>query len=122
MAIPLVFRLVVGLTFVYFARTNLTSQKVSKMALLEHSNFTSSRVWLYVLVLIEFVSGLALIIGIGTQIASLVVSVLLLIGVGVKKKNAEALPYSSGFLTLLLLVTTSLLFLGPGFYAIDFPF
>ena len=67
------------------------------------------------------VGGLLLIVGLYTQVLALIFSVMLILKIWQKKKNAQALSLSEGTLFLLLLVTASLLLLGPGFYAFDLP-
>ena len=121
LAVPFIFRLVVGVIFIFFGRSNLTEHRASKIALFENMGLSSSLVWLWVLVTLEVVGGGLLIIGLWTQAVALALSIILLIGIIVKRKNENSLPWSSSFLFLLLLITSSLMFLGPGFYGLDLP-
>jgi|SRR3989338_1937946 len=121
LAVPLVFRVIVGLIFVFFSYQNTNEQKTLKIALFEKMGSKSPSVWLWALVTIEMVGGIMLIAGLWTQAASLALSLVLLFGLFVKHKNEKSLPWSTGFLSLLFLITLSLMFLGPGFYGLDLP-
>lgn len=121
MAVPTVFRFIIGCLFIYFAYSNLTTNRESKISLFEKYNFSAGQLWLWVLVSIETLCGLTLLAGMFTQISSIVSSVLLLAGLVLKQKHPESLPWSKGFLFLLLIITASLLFIGPGLYSIDLP-
>lgn len=121
LAVPLVFRVAVGLTFIFFGRTNLAEHKTSKLAMFERMGLKSGIVWLWILVAVEVIGGGLLVVGLWTQAAALALSVTLLLGIIVKIKNGDSLPWSVGFLSLLFLITLSLLFLGPGFYGLDLP-
>ena len=121
LAVPLVFRVIVGLTFVFFSYKNTNEQKTSKIALFEKMGSRFPSVWLWILVGIEMVGGSMLIVGLWTQAAALALSLTLLLGLAIKHKDATALPWSKGFLALLFLITLSLVFLGPGFYGLDLP-
>ncbi len=121
LAVPLVFRVIVGLIFVFFSYQNTNEQKAPKIALLEKMGSRFPSVWLWTLITIEMVGGSMLIVGLWTQAASLALSLTLLLGLAVKHKDANSLPWSKGFLALLFLITLSLVFLGPGFYGLDLP-
>lgn len=121
LAVPLAFRVIVGLTFVFFSYQNTNEQKASKISLFEKMGSKFPSVWLWTLVTIEIVGGSMLIVGLWTQAAAFGLSIILLLGTLVKIKNSGSLPWSVGFLSLLFLITLSLMFLGPGFYGLDLP-
>ena len=121
LAVPFIFRLVVGLTFVFFGYQNSGTYKASKIALFESVRLKPGILWLWILVALEMLGGIMLVIGLWTQAASLALSIILLFGLITKQKNQDSLPWSFGFLFLLFLITLSLTFLGAGFYAIDLP-
>lgn len=121
LVVPFVFRIVSGALFVYIGYANLTRHRASKIALFGRFRLMSGNVWLAVLAALEAAGGLMLISGLFTQGAALALSFLLILGLIARKKQPEAIFWSGGFLCLLLLITASLLFLGPGFYAFDLP-
>ena len=121
LAVPFVFRVIVGLIFIFFGHSNLAEHKASKLAMFERMGLKSGIVWLWILVAIEVIGGGLLIVGLWTQAVALVLSSILFLGIIVKIKNGDSLPWSIGFLSLLFLITISLLFLGPGFYGLDLP-
>ncbi|MSR78983.1 MAG: DoxX family protein [Candidatus Taylorbacteria bacterium] len=121
MAVPTVFRLIIGCLFIYFAYSNLTTNRESKIILFEKYSLSAGQLWLWVLVSIETLGGITLLVGIFTQISSMIMSVLLLAGLVSKQKYPDLLPWSKGFIFLLLMITASLLFIGPGLYSIDLP-
>ncbi len=121
MAVPLAFRLAAGVIFVVFGYENAIRSQEEKTTLAKRFNLKSLSAWLWVLIALEMVGGLLFIIGLFTQPVALVLSILSLAGAALKYKDAGTIPASLGFLLLLFLVTCSLLFLGPGFYALDLP-
>lgn len=120
-SVPLAFRVVSGSLFIYFGYANLTKHRASKIALFESVGLSASILWLWMLVTLETVGGIMLLVGLFTQAVALGLSIILLLGLTAKYKRREVLPWSFGFLFLLFLITASLLFLGPGFYAFDLP-
>ena len=121
LVVPFIFRLVIGFAFIWFGYRNGFKDRDVKIKLLANFKLSSSPIWLWLIALIEAIGGLLLIAGLYTQVVALVFSIMLLLTIIGKHKRAETLNLSQETLFLLLLVTTSLLFLGPGFYAFDLP-
>ena len=121
LAVPLIFRIAVGLIFICFGYSNLKKNREEKISALAWFKLHSGKNWLILIALIEILGGTLLFIGLYTQVAALVLSIVTLVGILAKQKNPDVLKLSAGFLYLLLLVTLSLLLLGPGFYAFDLP-
>ncbi|MBU6390184.1 DoxX family membrane protein [Patescibacteria group bacterium] len=121
MAVPFVFRLVSGVLFLAFGYLNFSRRRHEKSAAFERARLRPGAFWLSVLAVVEIAAGVFLFVGFYLQIAAAILSVLALIALIAKSKNADAIKPSAGFLFLLLLITVSLLFLGPGFYSIDLP-
>lgn len=71
---------------------------------------------------VELVCGVLLAVGLFTQPAALLVSVLMFgaIAIKIKTKN-EVLKSPYDFYLLLIVVSLSLLFLGPGIFSFDLP-
>ena len=119
--VPLVFRIVSGLLFISFGYESIYKNREAKIAVLENFRLKPGKVWLGILALIEIVGGAMLVIGLYAQLASLILSVLIVLGMIAKNKNSANLHLSFLFLFLFLLITLSLMFLGAGSYAIDLP-
>ena len=121
MAVPLVFRIVIGLSFILFGYANYTRNKEGKIGTLESFKIKPGKVWLRIIAATEIIGGVLVVTGLYTQIIALIFSIFLLIGLLAKSKKPDSLSLTRTELLLLLLVTASLLFLGPGFFAIDLP-
>lgn len=121
LVVPFVFRLVSGLTFVVFGYRTFTERRGENAVRFERFNLKPGAVWLWALASVEMVGGMLLLAGLFTQSAALVLSLILVAGLIAKQKNPQSLELSPDILFLLFLITASLLFLGPGFYAFDLP-
>jgi len=71
--------------------------------------------------LLEVLGGISLVLGFVTQLAALVLSIIVLLALAAKLKGSTHLKYSVDFYILLFVATFSLVFLGPGAFAIDLP-
>lgn len=78
-------------------------------------------VYVFVIGIVEMIAGIFLVAGFLTQIAALVVVIILLGALYLKKKYPTSFESSSGYLFLCLVIALSLLFTGPGFLAFDLP-
>ena len=121
MFVPLVFRLIVGLTFLWFGFSKLTRDRKSKVEMFESLNMRPGALYLWVIAVLEIVAGVGLVIGFLTQIATSVLSILIVGAIVIKNKQPGAIASSFGFLSLLLAISLSLLFLGPGVFSFDLP-
>jgi len=122
-ALPAVFllRFVLGIFFVRFGYLKLSRDKEVKMHFFEQAGLRPAYVFLWGTALLEIVGGLMLVFGVFTQIAALVLSILMLGSVIIKIRNTSALRNDLEFYVLLFIATLSLLFLGPGIFAFDLP-
>ncbi|MBI2476389.1 MAG: DoxX family protein [Candidatus Taylorbacteria bacterium] len=122
LVVPLAFRLIVGLTFLWFGFSKLTGERrKNKTAMFETVGLKPGNWYLWAVAVLEILGGLALVIGFLTQAATLVLSAIALGAIGIKRRQPAKISSSLGFLCLLFVITLSLLFLGPGFYAFDLP-
>jgi len=121
MFVPLVFRLIVGLTFLWFGFSKLIRDRKSKVEMFESLNMRPGALYLWVIAVLEIVAGVGLVIGFLTQIATSVLSILIVGAIVIKNKQPGAIASSFGFLYLLLAISLSLLFLGPGVFSFDLP-
>lgn len=120
--VPFIFRLLTGVVFLSFAYSNITKNQEEKAKKLEHFKLKPGKIWLLTITSIEGIGGILLITGLYIQLTSLIFSIFLILGHFAKYRKSEFFQLSHTTLFLLLLITSSLLFLGPGFYSIDLPF
>lgn len=102
---PLLLRVTLGLTFIHFGGKHIKSKKSRLLAL----------------GIIEIIGGALLVIGLYTQIAALVFSVILGVELIKKIKNREFLTDGVNYYLLLFVIAVSLLLSGAGLFAIDYP-
>lgn len=121
LVVPFVFRVIVGLSFIRFGYANIAKNRDGKASLLADFVLTAPSYWLWFLAIIEIIGGALLTVGAYTQIVALVFSTILLVTIVSMRTKPETQSLSRGTLFLLLLITASLLFLGPGFYSFDLP-
>lgn len=118
--VSLVFRVAIGAIFLFSGYKNLSEKKSnSSVVAIEFKNVTKE--WLWAITITEVLGALLLIAGLFTQIASIALSIIILASIIRTHKKTEAFSSEQSFLILLLLITLSLLFLGPGFYSFDLP-
>jgi uncharacterized membrane protein YphA (DoxX/SURF4 family) len=119
---PFLLRLAVGL---YFLSTGLSHLRLSRhtgedIARLENK-FRDAGPLVWGVAIIEALCGLALIAGFLTQIAALILSILLILALILKNKNSSLFEHTSSFYLVLLAICLSLVLSGAGFLAIDLP-
>ena len=103
---PLVLRLVLGVVLVYWAYSSLKQRKTPLLTTLG---------------LIEGVMGILLIIGLFTQGAALVTAIILVTKLVNKIKEKAFFTSGVNYYFILLIVALSLLVLGAGAFAFDYP-
>ncbi len=121
LVVPLVFRIVIGLVFVWLGYRKITGDRNGQTNVSADLKPAMSPSWTWLVAVVEMVGGILLLIGLYTQVVALIFSIMLIPAIIGKYKKPEMISLSRGTLLLLLLVTASLLFLGPGFYAFDLP-
>ena len=114
-------RVFLGVIFIRFGILKLKKDKVKKLLFFENAGMKPANMFLYGTSLIEIIGGLMLVIGLYTQIASLILSIVMLGAVFVKIKNPELLKNDICYYLLLFITTLSLMFLGAGIFAFDLP-
>jgi uncharacterized membrane protein YphA (DoxX/SURF4 family) len=70
---------------------------------------------------LDLIVGILLIIGYLTQLAALVASIMLAVGLVKKIKNKKFLTDGVNYYLILLIIAITLLLTGPGFIAFDLP-
>ena len=106
---PLVIRVLLGAALLHFGTKKLKRRGDS----------SGSNSQMYGVV--EILVGLFYIIGLFTQLAALLNSVILIIKLGFKSRAGEFLSDGINYYVLLLAMAVSLLFTGAGAYAFDMP-
>ena len=104
---PLVIRLIVGVTLLYFG-----FKKVK-----HHSDSSGSTSPQYGIV--EILVALTFILGVFTQLAAILNIIILVIKLGFKWREGKLFKDGVNYYVLLLAMVVSLLFTGPGAYALD---
>lgn len=107
---PLILRVVLGVTLAYFGY-----QKIKGAG---QSSGSNSRVYGY----LEVVVGIFLIIGLFTQASALINAGILIIKIFFKITERKFLTDGVNYYILLLAIALSLLFVGPGYWAVDATF
>jgi putative oxidoreductase len=118
---PFLLRVSVGLVMIEFGYSKITKQKQDKSSMFESLGMKPGIYYAYAFGLIEIAIGLALVVGIFTQIASLLSAIICTLAILVKRRNGENVKSSFGFLILCLVISLSLIFSGAGFLAFDIP-
>ena len=120
--VPTFFRLILSLIFIRSSLIILLNKEnKEKEYFFDDLGLVPGNFYAYILALIEFIGGVALLLGYRTQIAALVLGIIVFIAFIFKLGNPHALRSGTRHYLLLFAMTISLLFLGPGFFAFDLP-
>lgn len=120
---PLILRLALGVIFVAHGYPKLFKNFGGTVQFFESINIKPAKFWVVIVGVSEFFGGLALILGIFTQIAALLIAAVKVVAtVYVKKiKFKKGLVNGYEFDLILLAASLALVFLGPGAFAFDLP-
>lgn len=116
--VPFIFRICVALFFIEIAFT--LKHKESFTNYLIQNKFHFARIIPWKIQMVSFLCALFLVIGLFTQITS-IISIMTLYYVSTVNKNAKIFPQSESTFAYVLLICFSLLFLGAGVFAFDLP-
>lgn len=114
-------RITLGLIFIYFAYCKIWKQKDEKVALFATIGFRPPLIFFWLITIIEFVGGVLLLIGLFVQPTAAILSILMLGTLIIKLVSPNLFLNGAEFYLLLFISLVSLLFLAPGFLAIDIP-
>ena len=103
---PLLLRLVLAGVFFYFGY---------------HKSMSPQSKWSKSLGVIEIILAILLLAGLFTQVASLLVAVILVVQLVDKVRSKNFLTSGVNYFLILLVIAISLVFTGPGFLAFDLP-
>lgn len=119
---PLLVRLALGLTFLYFGYHKLVKEKGHKANFFESLGLKPGKYYVAAFGFIEFFAGLLLVVGLFTQIAAIITAIISLGCLWIKKFKKEVnLDTSSLTFFILLLISLSLILSGAGAMAFDVP-
>ena len=118
---PLILRIVLGLIFISFGYEALTGEKQRWQKVFEMIKLRPSAFFEKLFGLVEIIGGIMLIIGLFTQVAALVFSIISLAELIIEYREPVLLKNSIFFYLLLLTISASLIFTGAGFAAFDLP-
>jgi uncharacterized membrane protein YphA (DoxX/SURF4 family) len=103
---PFLLRLTLGAVLIFWSYKKLTNRIDIKVTLLG---------------IIELISGILLIVGYLTQLAALIIAVILGIKIGFKIKNKSFLNDGVNYYLILFVISICILISGAGFIAFDLP-
>ena len=118
---PFILRLVVGIIFLELGYLKLGKEKSAWDMFFQTIHFKPSYVFVALLAIVEIVSGAFLVVGYLTQIAALVMAIILFAEAYVELRDGTLLKRDIVFYTLLLVICVSLLLTGAGAFAFDLP-
>ena len=118
---PFLLRITVGFIFIYFGITKIWKERERRVSFFNKIGFGTSVIFFWLVSIAELVGGIFLVLGLFTQLISLILSIIIIGAIYAKIKKPELLDNSLEFFFLTLAVLLSLLFLGAGFFAIDLP-
>jgi len=118
---PFLLRITVGFIFIYFGITKIWKERKRRISFFNKIGLGGEVIFFWIISIIELIGGAFLVLGLFTQIISLILLIIIIVAIYVKIKNPSLLDNSLEFFILTLAVLLSLLFLGAGFFAIDLP-
>ena len=118
---PFILRIVVGIILLEIGYLKLGKEKAAWNMFFQTIHFKPSYIFVALLALIEIVAGGFLIVGYLTQIAALVMAIILFAEAYIELQDGALLKRDIVFYTLLLVICVSLLFSGAGAFAFDLP-
>ena len=118
---PLILRLAIGIIFLELGYLKLGKERSSWGMFFQTIHFKPSQLFVSLLATIEIVAGSFLVVGYLTQVAALVMAIILFAEAYVEFRDSAILKRDVVFYTLLLVICVSLLFTGAGAFAFDLP-
>ncbi len=118
---PFLLRIALGLVFLSFGKYKLGKGRASKAAFFDSLGWKPGAYVALGIGIAELAIGLLLVVGLYTQVAALASSLILIGALLLKKKSADGIESSRGFLALLLVIALSLVVSGAGAFAFDLP-
>lgn len=117
---PLIIRVVLGLVFVVHGYPKLFGGFSQTAGFFESIGIKPAKFWVFVVGVVEFFGGIALILGFAVQLAAFLIAVDMLVAIW-KVKFRQGFAGGYEFDLVLLAMAVSLLLTGAGAYAFDLP-
>ena len=117
---PLLLRVVLGLVFIVHGYPKLFGGFGQTVGFFESISIRPAKFWVFVVGIVEFFGGIALILGFATQLAALLIAINMLVAI-YKVKFKQGFSGGYEFDLTLLVIALSLILTGAGAYAIDLP-
>ncbi len=117
---PFIFRVVLALIFIGTGYSKLFKDFQQTSSFFESLKIKPGKFWAVFVGIAEFVSGVLLLVGFLTQIAALLIAIIMFVAI-ITAKRDEGFVGGYDFDLLILVVALSLLVLGPGIFSIDLP-
>lgn len=116
-----IIRCTIGLLMFYTGLMTVGPKKALYSSKIKSKKYPFPKAMPWALGLLEIITGIFLIIGFLTQIMIFVVIYIMINLIIFEKNIGRIFDYPNVYYILIILVSFSLLFLGPGFWAIDLP-
>lgn len=118
---PFILRVVLGLIVINLGYLKLRKESSLWQELFKTINFEPEKLFVKVLALIEIIGGAMLIIGLYTQLTSIVFSILFFCEAVLEYRDSVLERRNITFYILMFTISISLIFLGAGAFAFDLP-
>ncbi len=118
---PFLLRLFIGIVFIHFGLSKISKERLAKIEFFEKMGWKPGVVYVWTFGILEMGTGALLVTGLYTQVAALIVTLILALMLIIKKKHPESLQSELKFYLALFIISLSLLLTGAGAYAIDLP-
>lgn len=114
-------RIFLGASFIVYGYQKLASKRERYRRLFTAFHKESASLLHPFIGIVELVAGIMILVGVYMQAAVLALAFLTFIAADLKSRRPKALPRDLAVYLSLFIISLSLLFLGPGVFAIDLP-
>lgn len=118
---PFLIRVLLGIFFVRYGWFKIGKGRGEKIVFFEKAGLHPGNIFVLISGITEIVGGIMLILGLYTQVAAIVLSLIIFGAVIIKFRRPTILTADMDFYILLFATTLSLLFSGAGAFAFDLP-
>ena len=118
---PFILRVVLGALFINISILKIGAERERWSVFFNGFKMRPAIVFVWILATIEFVGGVFLVFGFLTQLVALIFTILTFAELSIEFKEEVLLKRNIIFYLLVFVISLSLLFTGPGFFAIDLP-
>jgi putative oxidoreductase len=118
---PLFLRVIIGIIFIDLGVLMLKAEKKSWVMLFQTIKVKPAKFFAQAIAYLEIIGGIALIIGLYTQVAALIFAIFTFAEGYLELRDSVIIKRSIVFYTLIFVICISLILLGPGAFALDLP-